>query len=472
MLMLMLMAFALLPGISGAAELSATGIDSKAARPNLIQITSPANGATVSGPVDIDVAASARAEWVNLFIDGQYYRSTPPYTWNWDTTAMTDGPHTIGAQARNANRAVASTSIRIIVNNTARFRPSVMPATPYPEPAAGSPANGYVALVWPTSGTTISGTVTVRAEISPSTAYVNLYLDSSFVASVTASAASASLDTTMSVDGSHSVVARAFDAAGNPVASDSAFVMIANGAASSTPKPAGYFSTLPPHSALPDESECASEVLDQPSAEGIPQNAQFNETTPRAAELSAFHQQPLWNVEAQVSDFARVNGNFTGSTDEIIRWASCKWGLDENAMRAEAWSETFWIQDTPADRNTNPALCQTPGWNGWDGAECWQSYGIFQSKVLDFNIWPETRDSTAFNADFRGAYMRACMNGDVLYLGSRPPNPGYPAYNAGSTDQQFWGCMGEWASGGWYDVGAIDYITSVNVAMKAAAWPN
>ncbi|HJU29223.1 MAG TPA: hypothetical protein VJ718_08630, partial [Candidatus Binataceae bacterium] len=156
----------------------------------------------------------------------------------------------------------------------------------------------------------------------------------------------------------------------------------------------------------------------------------------------------------------------------IIRWAACKWGLDENAMRAEAWSETFWIQDTPADRRTDPTLCQTPNWNGWDGVECWQSYGIFQSKVFDFNIWPETRDSTAFNADFRGAYLRACMNGDISYMSRRTPNAGYPDYTNANTEQMFWGCMGEWASGGWYDAGAIDYITSVKSLTISAPWPH
>jgi hypothetical protein len=314
--------------------------------------------------------------------------------------------------------------------------------------AAGPPPNGFVELTWPTGGTTISGTVTVEARISSSAAYVNLYLDSSFVASVTPTNASATLDTTLTIDGSHSIVARAFDGTGHALASDSALVMIANGAASQAPKPTGYFSTLPPHAVLPSGSECASQVLSQPSTEGIAQNTPFNQTVPTAAELAAFHQQPLWNDEAPAADFANVDGNFTGTTDQIIRWASCKWGLDEDAMRGEAWSETFWIQDTPADRTTDPALCQTPAWNGWDGSQCWQSYGIFQTKVLDYNIWPETRDSTAFNADFRSAYVRACMNGDIAYLGSRPPDPGYPTYNSGTTDQLFWGCMGQWASGG------------------------
>jgi hypothetical protein len=324
----------------------------------------------------------------------------------------------------------------------------------------------------PAQGATVSGTVTASATVTSSAAWVNFYLDSTFVASSQSPGASGQVDTTITVDGSHWIWARAYDASGNEIGSDSAMVMVANGGAALPGSSSGYYSVLPPHATLPSASECASEVLSRPSSEAIPQNTPYNETVPASGELASFYQQPLWNSEAPASDFSNVDGNFTGTTDQIIRWASCKWGLDENAMRAESWSETFWIQDTPADRQSNSALCQTPNWNGWDGAECWQSYGIFQTKVYDFNIWPETRDSTAFNADFRGAYMRSCMNGDISYMPGRTPDAGYPDYKSANTDQMFWGCMGEWASGGWYDIGAIDYITAVKSLTVSAPWPH
>ena len=142
--------------------------------------------------------------------------------------------------------------------------------------------------------------------------------------------------------------------------------------------------------------------------------------------MSTFHALPLWQGEALTADFARVDGDFTATTDQIIRWAACKWGLDENALRAEAWYETNWIESSRGDKRTDATQCQTPNWNGWDGTECWQSYGMFQAKVFDYNIWPEGRDSTAFNSDFRAAYLRACMNGDMPYLSrAGTPVPGY-----------------------------------------------
>ena len=30
---------------------------------------------------------------------------------------------------------------------------------------------------------------------------------------------------------------------------------------------------------------------------------------------------------------ARVTGNFTGTTDMILQWAACKWGIDEDIVR-------------------------------------------------------------------------------------------------------------------------------------------
>ena len=40
----------------------------------------------------------------------------------------------------------------------------------------------------------------------------------------------------------------------------------------------------------------------------------------------------------------RVTGHFTGTTDEIIQWAACKWGLSDNLLRAIAVRESGWYQ--------------------------------------------------------------------------------------------------------------------------------
>ena len=243
---------------------------------------------------------------------------------------------------------------------------------------------------------------------------------------------------------------------------------VANATNSSGGSGPSYFSTLPPGANLPSESQCASWVLSRSSTELQPSNATANQTTPSPAELNSFHSNPTFIDDLPTADYQNIDGNFTGTTDQIIRWASCKWGLDENAMRAEAWEETTppyaaWAQSQTGDWITNKSDCQAGAWNGWNGSGCWKSYGIYQAQPLTWNIWPEVRDSTAFNADFRAGYQRACMNGDVKGL----PN-GYPGDS--STDGRFWGCMGEWYSGNWNNIGALYYISVVQEWFNSQPW--
>ncbi len=236
----------------------------------------------------------------------------------------------------------------------------------------------------------------------------------------------------------------------------------------------GYFPTLPPHAQLPSGNECAAEVLSlrRVSVEVRPQNQAANHTIPTREELDQFHLRPVKGTFVPPSDFLRVDGNFTGTTDQILRWGACKWGIDENVVRAEAVSETHWRQYGTGDQSTNPSLCPPgQGFNGaWNGNSCMQSYGIMQMKFTSFGGFPLSKDSTSFNVDFRLAYQRACMNGDINYLPRRIPPPGYPTYPNGDTDQMLWGCMGDWFSGSWYDAGAIKYIADVRSHLAGKDW--
>ena len=56
-------------------------------------------------------------------------------------------------------------------------------------------------------------------------------------------------------------------------------------------------------------------------------------------------------------EFPRATGNFTGSTDDIIQWAACKWGFDENTLRAQVAKESYWTQTNLGDWTTNPNNC-------------------------------------------------------------------------------------------------------------------
>jgi O-antigen ligase len=235
---------------------------------------------------------------------------------------------------------------------------------------------------------------------------------------------------------------------------------------------AAYFATLPPHAALPADTQCAAAAADGISWEPRPGNAGANHTVPTFVELVAFHLAPIKGTFAPVGDFARVDGKFTGTTDQILKWGACKWGIDEDVVRAEAVTESHWRQDDVGDQTRDLALCPSgTGFPGaWNGATCEQSYGIMQMKFRSFGGWPLSKDDTAFNVDFRLAYQRACMNGDIAYLAQQIPPSGYPRYPLGNTDQMLWGCMGDWFSGSWYDTGALGYIAEVKTALIGRTW--
>lgn len=232
-----------------------------------------------------------------------------------------------------------------------------------------------------------------------------------------------------------------------------------------------HFGNLPPGATLPSGAQCAAWVrASSPGFEARAQNTPANMTIPTPDELAIFHARPLFSPYAPASDFAAVDGNFTGTTDQILRWAACKWGIDEDIFRAQAWTESKWKQSAAGDQRNDPNQCHAGAWNGWDGNSCRQSYGILQVKVFDYNAWPEARDSTAFNADFRGAEQRACVNGDVHYLTERTPLPPYPPYPTSDPDLAMWGCLGHWFSGGWFDKGALNYIGEVKQASATHPW--
>jgi hypothetical protein len=232
-----------------------------------------------------------------------------------------------------------------------------------------------------------------------------------------------------------------------------------------------HFGTLPPHAHLPSGAQCAAWIA--PSRwEPRPENDSANHDRPSPGQLAAFYLRPIKGSFVPIADFLRVNGDYSGTTDQILRWGACKWGIDEDVVRAEAAAESHWRQNAAGDPTANESWCPPgQGFPGaWSGAQCMQSYGIMQVKFRDFGGWPLSKDSTAFNVDFRLAYQRACMNGDIDYLPARTPQPGYPRYPDGDPDQMMWGCMGDWYSGGWFDPPALGYIAEVKALLAQRAW--
>jgi sugar lactone lactonase YvrE len=219
------------------------------------------------------------------------------------------------------------------------------------------------------------------------------------------------------------------------------------------------------------------------------------------------------------ADFAPVTGNYTGSTQEIIRWAACKWGVDEDWAYAETDEESGWegscaqqhggtgcrsggdcgnadgdsgsetanlgfTMNSHAFTTTNGSSVFVGdtgiGAANADGTTCasqWSSYGIIQNKerLYEWMIYPMNGQSTAFSEDHRWAKWRACMNGNfsawfsmnsdylaAVSAANTSPNgvstgSATKVLGTGETNLQYLalGCLGAHYSGAWYD-GAIN----------------
>ena len=91
--------------------------------PPTVSITSPENGATVSGQINVSVSASDEngVSKVELYVDGNKVAedTASPYTFTLDTTTLSDGQHTLVAKAYDPSGNVGtSAEVTINVKNT------------------------------------------------------------------------------------------------------------------------------------------------------------------------------------------------------------------------------------------------------------------------------------------------------------------------------------------------------------------
>jgi hypothetical protein len=227
------------------------------------------------------------------------------------------------------------------------------------------------------------------------------------------------------------------------------------------------FAKIPPGQPLPSDATCTARVR-RSSWEPRPDNGAHNRQVPTAAQLA---QLPPWDSNVGFDNRAvafgrRVNGDFVGTTDEILQWGACKWGFDEDFVRASAQQASDWRQTKISTWTTNTAVCPSGAATraAAGGTECAQVYGIFQLMwQFSKSAWPMSRDSTPFNVDYALGTRRACFEGMLPWLNSAPA--GQP-YLAGDE----FGCLGADYSGAWYDRAGSDYITAVRTKLDAKSW--
>ena len=233
-----------------------------------------------------------------------------------------------------------------------------------------------------------------------------------------------------------------------------------------TAKPASaptHFATLAPGAKLPTDAQCAAWVRARPIAENKGSNKTANHTTGQHVAGSLFAGD---SAKAASSIAPRIDGNFTGTTQEILRWVACKWGIDENIVFAQAAVESWWRQDTLGDWDSDATACPPGHGLGADGkaGQCPQSYGILQDRWPYMKQgWPGFGRSTAMDADMAYGIWRSCYDGYETWLNTVDRGQQYHSGDA-------WGCVGRWFAGRWHTSASDGYVTKVKQYESQQIW--
>lgn len=192
-----------------------------------------------------------------------------------------------------------------------------------------------------------------------------------------------------------------------------------------------------PVGTTPLASAVAAKKVKRASWEPRPGNRASARRVPTAKELRVFRRRSGMPYKAW------VDGNFRGTTDEILQWVAIKWGLDHDLVRAVAAVESWWRWDTVGD-------------NG-------DSFGLFQMRRPYHCCLPIMRTSSSFNADYWGGIIRSYYDGKHGWL-----NTVKRALEYRSGD--LWGSLGVWASGRWHSGSSSSYVAKVKGNLQRRVW--
>jgi len=200
---------------SAAVSVTVNNVDNT---PPTVSMTAPASGATVAG-ASVTVSATASDNiavlGVQFQLDGANLGAedtASPYSIAWNTSGVANGAHTLSAIARDGAGNTATSSVSVTVNN------DLTPPT--------------VSMTAPAGGSTVSGSaVTVSASAADNVGVVGVQFlvdGASVGAEVTASPYTMSWNSTSVANGTHTVSARARDAAGNQTTATAVSVTVTN----------------------------------------------------------------------------------------------------------------------------------------------------------------------------------------------------------------------------------------------------
>jgi len=237
----------------------------------------------------------------------------------------------------------------------------------------------------------------------------------------------------------------------------------AAGRPSPTASAPSHFATLAPGTPLLSVAQCGQWVLSVSTSENKRVNKPFNRATGHSVgQLFPVADDPTANQLLA----PRIDGKFTGTTRQILRWAACKWGIDEDLVAAQAAVESWWRQTNLGDWGTDPTRCPPGHGLGVDGMSglCPESYGMLQNRYpFEQSTWPGIARSTAMNVDVAYAIWRACYEGYERWLNDVERVGQYAAGDS-------WGCIGRWSAGRWHTDAAERYIAKVKDYLSQRIW--
>lgn len=235
----------------------------------------------------------------------------------------------------------------------------------------------------------------------------------------------------------------------------------------------------------PFRSDAAAAALVTHVSEMVPGNVTANNYIPNSTELAAYLAANPGGVTA--ASFTGGLANYvTGqaglylvnpSTDDLIQWASHKWGIPTDWLRAQYWHESQWGQSGGVGHGlgdeTNVGSANYTAYPAQarlgDGVNVYESMGICQVRwnpAGSYGIGSEPLrwKATAFNIDYQ------CM---ILRMYFDDPNGARSSWGDGTyVAGQQWNSIGGWYNPyPWNNSGQLGYESTVQGILAARSWP-
>lgn len=302
-----------------------------------VSVTAPANGATLSGTVNVTASASdnATVAGVQFLLNGVplgLEDTAAAYALAWDTRTVANGTYVLTARARDvAGNSSTSSGITITVNNAPDTTP---PTASLKHPSNNQPVSGNVTL-WTVASDNL-GVAGVQFKIN----------GTNLGAEVTVAPYLLVWNTTGSTNGTHNVTAVARDAAGNLTTSNVAAVTVDNTAPTvtgRTPAPSATLVSTTTNLTVtfsePVVASTISVVVRDPANNAVPGSLTYNETTRTATFAPSFDLNLGTTYTVTVSGVQDEAGNVLAAP---VTWSFTTTNIVTNA--------TIW------DASTTPAV--------------------------------------------------------------------------------------------------------------------